>query len=347
MRRENQLDSDMPFVFLLCSERSGSNLITKLFDSHPQFCGPSPSHIIRTFSRNIWRYGDITRDENWQVLCADTADFLQNQLGKWRTHWTTDRLLQEVRQRSVATLIRHVYEEEALTCGKTRVFVKENQTYRLISFLLGAFPSAKFVYMVRDPRDMSLSLKRSQATPGRVYRAGQLWKNDQEQSIEIYGILKDMGTIILLRYEDLIVDPDRELRRICGFLETEYCSSMLEFYSNDLTVENAQRINAWRNLRQPVLSTNYKKYAAALNELEIRYIEALCKNEMQYLGYPLDFPQTAELNCLEKQLIDFENQLAPETNEILSDQEKKNRVSRLTVIDKIIRRNLWINSKNF
>jgi hypothetical protein len=187
----------MPFVFLLCSERSGSNLITKIFDNHPQFCGPSPSHVIRTFSRNIWRYGDITRDDNWQTLCADVAEFLKNQLGKWRTLWAADKLLQDIKNRSLSALIRHVYEMETFACGKTRVFVKENQIYSFISFLLGAFPAAKFVYMVRDPRDMALSLKRSQATPGKVYRAGQLWKKDQEHSIQLYSVLKDLGRIIL------------------------------------------------------------------------------------------------------------------------------------------------------
>ena len=114
MRRENQLKPDMPFVFLLCSERSGSNLITKIFDNHPEFCGPSPSHIIRTFSRNIWRYGDINRDDNWHTLCSDIADFLNNQLGKWQTHCAADRLIKEVRQRSLSAIIRYIYENEAL-----------------------------------------------------------------------------------------------------------------------------------------------------------------------------------------------------------------------------------------
>ena len=34
------------FDFLICSERSGSNLIAKVMDTHPDACGPFPPHIL-------------------------------------------------------------------------------------------------------------------------------------------------------------------------------------------------------------------------------------------------------------------------------------------------------------
>ncbi len=347
MLRENLLKADMPFVFLLCSERSGSNLITKILDAHPEICGPAPSHLIRTFSRNLWRYGDITQDENWHVLCEDVADFLNNQLGKWETQCAAGELKKEVRQRSLSAIIRHIYEDEARTRGKSKVFVKENQTYSFISFLLAGFPDSKFIYMVRDPRDMALSLKLSPATPGRVHRAGQLWKTDQERSIELYGMLKDSGKVILLRYEDLLVNTENELRRICGFLEVGYSSLMLEFYTSDLTVENSQRIDAWQNLQKPVLKMNFCKYRTGLSELEIRYIESLCIDEMQLLGYHCDFPQTAKSPELEKQLLEFEKQTTFDQAETLSDEEEIIRADRMSVIERIIQRNLCARSKAF
>jgi len=52
----------MQFDFLLCSERSGSNLTAKVLDGHPEVCGPFPSHMIRTFSENYYRYGEVGRD---------------------------------------------------------------------------------------------------------------------------------------------------------------------------------------------------------------------------------------------------------------------------------------------
>lgn len=330
----------MPFVFLLCSERSGSNLITKIFDSHPECCGPSPSHLIRTFSRNLWRYGDISLDENWRILCTDIADFLNNQLGKWQSQCSVEKMEEKLRPRSLSAAIRYVYGKEAHANGKSMIFIKENQIYTFASFLLAAFPDSKFLYMVRDPRDMALSLRRSPATPGGVYRAGQLWKTDQQNSLELYGILKDSGKISFLRYEDLLTNTEDELFRICDFLGIEYHPRLLEFYTNDLTVENAQRINAWQNLQKPILKKNFNKYRTGLCELEIRYIEALCKDEMQFFRYDCDFPFGEELSVLGKQLIDFEKQAKLDRSETLSHEEDNTRINRMAVLKRIIQRHL-------
>jgi hypothetical protein len=43
------------FDFLLCSERSGGNLITKMLDAHPEVCGPFPTQILGRES--LKRYG--------------------------------------------------------------------------------------------------------------------------------------------------------------------------------------------------------------------------------------------------------------------------------------------------
>ena len=86
-QRPDADDRDVPlsFTFLLCSERSGSNLITKLMDAHPEVCGPSPTHLFRTFAPNLWRYGSVPEDAGWEALCRDVADYLVSQLGVWST----------------------------------------------------------------------------------------------------------------------------------------------------------------------------------------------------------------------------------------------------------------------
>jgi hypothetical protein len=47
----------------MCSERSGSNFITKVMNGHEDICGPSTKHIINPVARNFYRYGNLM-DEN-------------------------------------------------------------------------------------------------------------------------------------------------------------------------------------------------------------------------------------------------------------------------------------------
>lgn len=331
--------ASQPFAFLICTERSGSNLLVKIIDSHPEFCGPSPSHLIRTFANNRLRYGDINQDDNWFALCDDIADLLHNQLGKWRTQWSTDRLQKEVKMRTLSAIFSHIYETEAQANGKRRIFIKENQIYRFVSFILASFLEAKFIYLVRDPRDMALSWKLSNNHPGMVHRAAHIWKDDQARCLEIYGYLKDTNQILLIRYEDLLSNTQETLQSICNFLTIIYDPLMLEFYQDDLTLENSQRLGDWSNLQKPVLKDNFNKYCHGLQRLEIAYIEALCGIEMEFFGYQLDVRQTEKISVLEKRLVEFEQHTLLES-EPLKQEEKKIRAKRLAVIEKIISRKL-------
>lgn len=329
------------FTFLICSERSGSNLITRIFDSHPYYCGPSPSHLIRAFANNRFGYGDLSKNENWEIFVSDIADYLGNQLGKWRTAVTAQNIMTEVHERRLAAVIKYVYKREAHAHGKPRIFVKENQTFRFIPFLLLSFPEGKFVYQVRDPRDMALSWKISPSHPGGVHKGANVWKEDQARGLEIYGYLRDSDLIVHQRYEDLISQPESQLRTLCNFLNIPYDEAMLSFHRQDLSAENANRITGWANLSKPVISDNSGKYHGKLAELEIRYIEALCQREMEFFNYQPDFAVDNNLAVLEKEVLAYEADNLESAS--LDQEEQVIRNRRLTVIDRIIKRKLWQN----
>lgn len=48
----------MKCVFLMCSERSGSNLITRMMNAHPDICRPAVKHISNVLTRNVFRFFD-------------------------------------------------------------------------------------------------------------------------------------------------------------------------------------------------------------------------------------------------------------------------------------------------
>ena len=291
----------IPFDFLICSERSGSNLITKIMDAHPDVCGPFPSHILSYFSRNLYRYGDLSREENWSCLLADVAFFLEKGQALWVSKIPLEQLRERVQGRSLADIFGAVYEHEVEANGKKRAFIKENWAYDFVGFMLSHFESAKYVYLVRDPRDMALWWKESNAR-GQVQSGAKQWKTDQQSSIQVYGYLSDIGRILLVRFEDLIADTEEQARRICRFLGLEYSQQMLRFHEKDVVKENAKRITSWSDLQKPIIKDNVNRYRTGLSEDEIRYIEGLCDEEMDFFGYAKDFSLETSLEELEKRL---------------------------------------------
>lgn len=329
----------MKFTFLLCSERSGSNLISKLVDAHSEFIGPAPTHMVRLFAQNILNYGDLDRDDNWSVLLGDVVESLGSQLGKWQKEFTIDNLWSGVGERSLRAIIRYVYESEARAQGKRQVFLKENHAYNFVSFYSIAFPDAKYVYLVRDPRDVCLSWKVSPNHPGGIEKGAETWKADQENSLRVFGYLRESARVKLVKYEELVADTTRVAEDLCEFLGVGFEPSMLDYHKKTLTRQNADRLHDWQNLAKPVMTANFNKYRTELSSAEIGLIEQICQREMSLLGYTPDHPECPDL----EQLRETVGRLEKET--VLTDREqteieKEVRVRRLDNIKTVLNRRL-------
>lgn len=275
----------MSLHFLMSSERSGSNFITKLLNGHPQMCGPSTKHLINPVVRNLFRYGDLRDQENWSTLLDDIHRLISLPFTKWKKNFGREELDKMASRGDVATLIRNVFLAEAEANGKKYVFVKENHIYEFLPFLLNYFSDAKYVYLVRDPRDMALSWKKNSEHPGGVVHAAEQWQKDQANNMKNYWFLKQQGLAYLLRYEDLIGNAGKYSREICAFFDLAYSDEMLRFNEDELTRENSQLQSAWNNLSKGVLSENKEKFLTELSSDEIAMIEFVCRHEMACLGY--------------------------------------------------------------
>lgn len=273
------------FVFLQCSERSGSNLITRILGSHPRVCSPSPAHLVRLLCENRMRYGDLGVDRNWYALIDDTVALLETKLGTWRTQLCIEELLSQAPPRSLGALLRRIFSREAAACGKEVLFIKENHLYRYLPFLLTAFPDLRIIYQVRDPRDMALSWKRSAVLRGCVHRAARTWKTDQENGIATLGQLWDTNKILCLKYEDLVADPSSLLPAVCEFVGVDTDPAMLDFHKAEDTRRDARRTADWKNIASPVIRDNFGKFRHGLSRDEIAFIEGTCAAEMAFFGY--------------------------------------------------------------
>ncbi|HEX5686281.1 MAG TPA: sulfotransferase [Ideonella sp.] len=296
----------MRFSFLMCSERSGSNLITRMLDAHSAICGPATKHLINPVARNAFRYEPLARPTHWQALLEDIHALLNAEFSHWRTNFSLDELARLAESGDLPTLIRRVFAAEAEAHGKTVVFVKENQVYEFIAFLLLHFPEATYVYQVRDPRDMALSWKNNPGHPGGVCRAARQWQADQQNSLKLYSDLHRLGRARLVYYEQLISEPEKVLTDVLGMMGLAYEPAMLSYHESALTRANAGQQHAWSNLDKAVMTDNSQKYRDALSADEIRAIESICYSEMQHLGYRCEFDKSELDRFAKEELARFE-----------------------------------------
>ena len=292
----------MTMFFLMCSERSGSNFVTKLLNGHSNICGPSTKHIINPVARNLFRYEPLGEEDNWNALLADIHNLMSVSFTMWKREFSLDDLMGLAPTGDIQALLRNIFHEEAKANGKQHVFIKENHLYEFLPFLLLNFPEARYIYQSRDPRDMALSWKKNPDHPGGVVSAARRWQQDQQNFLKNYNELEKIGKAYHLRYEDLISEPQRYSAEMLNFLGLPVEDVASEFYKDELTRKNADLHQAWSNLSRTVISDNKEKYLKELTAEEIGVIEKICYYEMCLLGYTPTRTST-ELNSIDEKMI--------------------------------------------
>ncbi len=314
--------------FLMCSERSGSNFITKLLNGHNNICGPSTKHIINPVARNLFRYGNLKNKQNWTELLKDIERLLKVRFSIWKHEFDLNELETLAPTGDIKSLIKNIFLAEAKANGKQHIFIKENQIYEFLPFLLINYPEAKYIYLTRDPRDMALSWKKNEIHPGGVVKAAQQWRKDQQNNIKNYVELKKIGKAHFVKYEDLISDAKTQLEAIISFLGLPYDPNIQNYYKDELTQKNASMQKAWNNLSKEIIVNNKRKYLNELDTIEIKVVEKICFLEMQWLGDQTEHTKS-ELNDVHQNIIeelnvvDLINLKANRTEGVLANMEAK------------------------
>lgn len=272
--------------FLICSERSGSNFITSLLNGHSRISAPPPTHLFRLFALNEHRYNPLSGTENWAHFQADVRQAFEAMPGQWNSEFPDAALEFDDRAPSIPEVLSRIYSAERRTDAADISFVKENYTYSFLDFLIRNWPNARFVFQVRDPRDMALSLFKTANMAGGIVEATEQWLTDQTATMRVIEILSP-DRLMRVRYEDLLDDTLIWCEHLCQHLGVDPDPEMLNFHTAPRTVANANLMTPWENLSKGVLKDNQRKFLKHLTADEIRYVELRCANLMKTFGYTL------------------------------------------------------------
>lgn len=109
-----------------------------------------------------------------------------------------------------------------------RVMVDNTKAIRMAEKLLGR-PSWKIILLLRDPRGMAFSNKKSGERKGvsrPISSKIPVYKDFAKRAIKL---LNEQSPILYLRYEEICQDPSASIKKVCAFIEVGYADSMLKF----------------------------------------------------------------------------------------------------------------------
>jgi hypothetical protein len=123
--------------------------------------------------------------------------------------------------------VRALYAAYAMQRGKDRYGDKTPGYALQVGRIANLLPEAVFVHMVRDGRDVALSLLEAPFGPTTVAGAATFWKQRVDAAVAAGG---DLGSTryVQIRYEDLVQQPEKEVRAVCRLACIDFEPMMLD-----------------------------------------------------------------------------------------------------------------------
>jgi hypothetical protein len=250
-------------LFIVGCARTGSTLLRHMLNRSPNVCLASETHFFSGEGRHrrrrrlaaIRALPEARRERAVGELAADLIA-----RGDWpwlRRNVQPDELADrltasDLSDRSAFATMLELYRERACgggTIGSAGPLLGEKTPAHLaaVPTLDDWFPGARFVHTFRDPRAIYASQlarvrqgrwgikARLKWVPGRLIdpilapveavRTTRAWSEAVRLDREYRRRLGDR--YLLVRFEDLVTEPERELQRVCAFLEVPYDARML------------------------------------------------------------------------------------------------------------------------
>ena len=193
-------------VFVLCLPRSGSTLLSALLGAHTRVYAPPEPWFLLPLSR---------------IASAASAEF--SPFGEHAAIATSEFLGAANRREAIRCFAQAAYNGALKERNKPIFLDKTPRYYHILDELKVLFPGAKRVLLLRDPFDMAASFKETWGIGADQLCGARFTQYSYDFLLGWPRLLDEVRRAdpqtLVLRYEDLVRRPAKELKRICEFLE--------------------------------------------------------------------------------------------------------------------------------
>lgn len=294
MRIPDHIDT-IPFFFIIGRPRSGTTLLQTLFEAHPNVQIPPESPVIK---ESYLRFKHIKHWEDKNIKDFIKFIYTNPKFREWKVEQQKvySDLLEQKEFLTFNSIIKILYLNYTAVFPKENIvlFGDKNPNYsRNPKKLLEIFPEAKMVHIVRDYRDHILSVKRVKLLNSNLPLIADLWRRSQKRMLRLMKIYP--GSIISIKYEDFVQEPDKYLEQMCAFLHIKYSPSMLDYSGKEKDIKEGNMFKAsdvfHGNLFRPISSDNAGKWKKEMMEEDIRMADFYVGKYAELSGYNRQFKQ--------------------------------------------------------
>lgn len=305
-------------IFITGMFRSGTTLIARMLNSHGAICMASDpfAPVFKCFRNEIalkyinpeFDLNSPLHDYSSKRFFLELGDLIQRidfdlELDKYNIHDIRKLVethckpyspliipyLSEMKGNNYAELLNSgigIVEQAYGSGNEEYIGIKEVWTNEFTPHFIKTFDESKVIIVIRDPRAVIAS---SYALKGYRYPFLFLcrqWNKLTKAAIDYSNFYKNQ--VILVRYEDLISNPNASIKSICEFLNINLDKNLLEISNfKDGSNNKWQQNSSYEEIKEEFNVNSLDKWSQKLTLEHIKFIESMCNELMDCMNYKI------------------------------------------------------------
>lgn len=292
---DRDLARENPFVFIVGCSRSGTTLLRRIVDAHPHVAvAPEQHWVPELFEEQVGVTSEGYATPELVRRLLRERGFLNLGIGEAQLRG----LLGNGEPLPYSRFVTRVFDLYGELQGKPLVGEKTPGYVRKIPALHALWPAARFVHLIRDGRDVSLSAISWKRHLPVLRRRFPTWWKDPVTTAALWWkwqvrLGREAGRAVgrqryyELFYEGLIARPEAECRALCAFLDVPYDDALLRFHEGRMrTKPGLSAKKAWL----PIAS-GLRDWRSQMPAADVERFEAAAGDVLDEMGYARAYPR--------------------------------------------------------
>lgn len=270
-------------IFIVGMPRSGTTLLANILSSHSLICSGPETHLFSKISKCQYKKAFASKD--WPMGIARLISKLeltnQNILSLYNHCESSFKDELKKNEKSYMGVIRALYAYNLNKTKKSIILEKTPNHICELEWIRTEFPESKIIRILRDPRDSANSMKKLNWTTD----------NSIDNAVLIEKWNRKVGNFFVsdsnsfeIKYEDLVLNFDPSIRRICNFLNIDYEEDLNQYYNTKDVVSTPNE--EWKMDANKAIDSNLAfKWKSHENKEELLLIEKICFNYIKEQNY--------------------------------------------------------------
>ena len=275
-------------IFIVGCERSGTTMLRLILHSHANIAIPPQTKYIKKIYKRRLFWGNLSKHKN------------RNKIIKWfyNNHNKKTKIIDlglnpnDIKSEmiksgnSLGAILSTIFQLYSSQQNKSRWGDKHPYYIKYLDQLFELFPDAQVIHIIRDGRDAVASLK-----------SMLWWKNNS-----IYSMFNWQEAILNgkkaklkyssdqfteIRYEDIIEEPEKNIKKLCYFLEENFSPNMLDFYKIAGTAVPDYKMDWHSDTKQQMNSKKIGRWQNDLEKWESNLMHQKMKEELSINDYAI------------------------------------------------------------